>query len=81
MRYEDVTDGRVVELGVHHTIDGNRGRFSADAVRLDEDVRWRTQLAAQDRALALALTAPLLVRYGYLPRAASSSSASVLETI
>jgi hypothetical protein len=81
VRYEDVADGRVVEPGVHHTIDGNRGRFRTDAVRLDEDLRWRTELGAPDRALALALTGPLLVHYGYLPRAASSSNASVLETI
>jgi hypothetical protein len=81
LRYEDLADGRTAELGVHHTIDGNRGRCRSGAVRLDEDLRWRTELRAADRALALAATGPLLVRYGYLPRSASSSSASVLETI
>jgi hypothetical protein len=81
IRYEDVTDGRTVELGVHHTIDGNRGRFRTGQMRLDEDLRWRTELGPADRALAAALTGPLLPLYGYLPRRASSSSVSVLETI
>jgi hypothetical protein len=81
IRYEDAADGREIELGVHHTIDGNRNRFRSGPMRLAEDVRWRSQLGRGDRALALALTGPLLARYGYLPRAASSSSSWVLDTI
>jgi hypothetical protein len=80
VRYEDVADGRVVPLGTHHTVDGNRGRFRTGSIRLSEDLRWRHELDASDRALAIAMTGPLLHRYGYLPRA-SSSTASVLETI
>jgi hypothetical protein len=82
LRYEDVADGRNLTLGVHHTVDGNRNRFRTGAIRLAEDLRWRSSLSAADRALALGLTGALLVRYGYLPRrTASSSSAWVLDTI
>jgi hypothetical protein len=81
IRYEDAADGRVVALGVHHTIDGNRNRFRSGAFTLAEDLRWQTELGRADRALALALTGPLLARYGYLPRAASRSSSRVLDTI
>jgi sulfotransferase family protein len=81
LRYEDLADGRVVELGTHHTVFGNRGRFRTGPARLDEDLRWRSELEGRDRALALALTGPLLARYGYLPRRASSSSSWVLDTI
>jgi hypothetical protein len=80
VRYEDVADDRMVAIGTHHTVDGNRGRFRSGSMQLSEDVRWRQELDASDRALAIALTGPLLHRYGYLPRA-SSSTASVLDTI
>jgi hypothetical protein len=82
MRYEDAADGRTVSLGVHHTADGNRNRFRTGEVTLVGDVRWRSSLSGRDRALAFGLTGPLLARYGYLPRRATSSSSSwVLDTI
>jgi hypothetical protein len=81
VRYEDAADGRAVVLGVHHTVDGNRNRFGTGSFELAEDLRWRAELNRFDRALALALTGPLLARYGYLPRTASSSSSWVLDTI
>jgi len=81
VRYEDAADGRTVRLGLHHTVDGNRNRFRTGALELAEDVRWRAELNRADRALALALTGPLLARYGYVPRTASSSSSWVLDTI
>jgi hypothetical protein len=81
VRYEDAADGREIELGVHHTIDGNRNRFRSGRLALVQDMRWRSQLGRADRALALAFTGPLLARYGYLPRTASSSSSWVLDTI
>jgi hypothetical protein len=82
VRYEDAADGRFVSLGVHHTVDGNRNRFRTGELKLAEDLRWRTALGVSDRALAFALTGPLLARYGYLPRrAAWSSSSWVLDTI
>jgi hypothetical protein len=82
VRYEDAADGRFVSLGVHHTVDGNRNRFRTGELKLAEDLRWRTALGVSDRALAFALTGPLLARYGYLPRrGAWSSSSWVLDTI
>lgn len=63
------------------SLDGNRNRFVTGTLELAEDLRWRAELNRADRALALALTGPLLARYGYLPRTASSSSSWVLDTI
>lgn len=50
-----------------HAIAGNPWRFDPDAaaggVRADE--RWRTGLGPRDRWAVVALTAPLMLRYGY----------------
>jgi hypothetical protein len=58
-------------LGPHHTVAGNQNRFRTGEVRLRLDSRWRRELAPGDRALALALTGPLLLRHGYLTHAPS----------
>jgi hypothetical protein len=55
-------------LRPHHTVAGNQNRFRTGEVRLRLDTRWRRELAPGDRALAMALTAPLLLRHGYLSR-------------
>jgi hypothetical protein len=61
-------------LGPHHTVAGNQNRFRTGEVSLRLDTRWRRELAPGDRALATALTAPLLLRHGYLTHARSSGS-------
>lgn len=47
-----------------HAIAGNPTRFTRGQ-RIEPDERWRTEMAAADRAVATALTAPLLRRFGY----------------
>lgn len=56
---------REVKLGVSHTVSGNPNRFETGAVELRPDERWRSGMTPRDRALATALTLPLLPRYGY----------------
>lgn len=50
---------------VGHNIAGNRLRMQ-ETLRLRPDLEWRNRLPAGDRRLFGVLTAPLLVRYGYM---------------
>lgn len=59
-------NGRQVELAPTHNLSGNPNRFETGRVELKLDEEWRTKLKKQDRSLVTALTAPLLVKYGYL---------------
>jgi hypothetical protein len=61
--------GTAVRLGTSHTAAGNPMRFATGEVPLRPDDAWRTELPAGQRRLVGALTAPLLVRYGYGRRA------------
>jgi hypothetical protein len=54
-----------VRLGTAHTADGNPVRFATGAVPLREDDEWRRHLPSRDRLSVGAITAPLLLRYGY----------------
>jgi hypothetical protein len=63
-------DERTVELGPTHSITGNPDRLRTGPVAVRLDDRWRREMTARDRGLVTALTWPLLVRYGYLPRIA-----------
>lgn len=56
---------RTVRLGPNHTVEGNPVRFATGDVELREDDAWRRELPAAARASITALTAPLLLRYGY----------------
>jgi hypothetical protein len=58
-------DGNGVNLGVHHTIGGNPMRFQQGPMMIRADEGWRTGLPESDRRWVTALTAPLLVTYGY----------------
>ncbi|MBB5134132.1 hypothetical protein HNP84_003858 [Thermocatellispora tengchongensis] len=58
-------------LGVGHTVSGNPMRFTAGAVELVRDDTWRSGLSRSRRWLVLALTWPLMIRYGYCPRGAA----------
>jgi Sulfotransferase family len=60
-------------LGPHHTVDGNPNRFTTGEIRLSQDIRWQDELSFRDRALAMAMTGPLLLRHGYLARAVRGS--------
>lgn len=51
--------------GSQHVIAGNPGRFDAGALVLRPDVEWRSAQPRGARAVATAISAPLLHRYGY----------------
>jgi len=79
VRYEDLAadpEGCVAALGVApvggrrhpgHAVAGNPSMF-APAAPVVVDDRWRTQMRAGPRLASTALTAPLLLRYGYALR-------------
>ena len=46
-----------------HAIAGNNALYEETAVHLDR--RWHRNMSRRDRAVTVALTAPLLYRYGY----------------
>lgn len=56
-------------VGTSHSIAGNPMRFRTGAIALRPDDAWRSALAVGDRRRVTALTAPLLLAYGYAGRA------------
>jgi hypothetical protein len=60
-----IVDGTTVRVRSAHQVSGNPSRFSAGPVALTPDERWRRELPGGGRRLVTALTAPLLVHYGY----------------
>jgi hypothetical protein len=56
---------RTLHLGPNHTVLGNPVRFRTGEVALEEDRAWERHLPAGEGRLIAALTAPLLIRYGY----------------
>lgn len=63
-----------VELTVAHTAAGNPMRFRTGRLELRRDEAWRQELPAAQRRIVTAMTLPLLVRYGYSPKTARSST-------
>jgi hypothetical protein len=62
-----VGDG-VVRLREDHTVSGNPMRFVVGELDLQVDDTWRRAMPTADRVVTTALTWPLLMRYGYIPR-------------
>ena len=54
-----------VTLPMAHTVAGNPMRFRTGAISLLPDEAWRDAMPAEQRRLVTAMTAPLLMRYGY----------------
>jgi hypothetical protein len=54
-----------VRLSANHTVAGNPTRFRVGAVQVRRDDAWRRDMPGARRRLVTALTAPLLLRYGY----------------
>jgi hypothetical protein len=54
-----------IELGPHHIFSGNPMRESTGYVPLVPDDEWRAKLSPSDFTQITAITAPLLLRYGY----------------
>jgi hypothetical protein len=66
----DYLDGHRLVLEPNHTVHGsNRLRFKTGELTLRLDEEWRREMRRTDRALATAMTFPLLLRYGYPLRA------------
>jgi hypothetical protein len=63
-----VVRGRVISLSVDHTVSGNPARFRTGNIELQPDQEWRSKMRGADKDLVTALTAPLLLKYGYLGR-------------
>jgi hypothetical protein len=68
----NVVCGREISLSVDHTVSGNPGRFRRGNIELRPDEEWRVKMRDADKNLVTALTAPLLLKYGYLGRKNSS---------
>ena len=64
----DVLRGREVSLSVDHTVSGNPGRFRTGSIELQPDEEWKVKMRSADKNVVTALTAPLLLKYGYLGR-------------
>lgn len=64
------------KLGRSHTASGNPMRFATGSIAFRADQAWREALHPRDRAVVLALTLPLLARYGYLRRPATAAGPS-----
>ena len=60
-----LADGSV-EVAGQHSVRGNPMRFSHGRQRVRADEAWRRDMARPVRRTVLALTWPLLWRYGYL---------------
>ena len=58
-------DGNRVRLGEHHIFSGNPMSAETGWVEIRPDERWRTELSRAQVAAVTALTAPLLIAYGY----------------
>jgi hypothetical protein len=58
-------DTRVVSLRRSHTASGNPSRFQTGDIRIVSDDEWQAKMRSNDRLLVTALTAPVLLRYGY----------------
>jgi hypothetical protein len=64
----DVVRGREISLSVDHTVSGNPSRFRTGKIGLQPDEEWKVKMRGADKNVVTALTAPLLLKYGYLGR-------------
>jgi hypothetical protein len=63
-----VVRGREISLSVDHTVSGNPSRFRTGNIELRPDEEWKVKMRGADKNVVTALTAPLLLKYGYLGR-------------
>jgi hypothetical protein len=69
----DVVRGREISLSVDHTVSGNPSRFRTGNIELRPDEEWKVKMRGADKNVVTALTAPLLLKYGYLGRKKTST--------
>jgi hypothetical protein len=55
-----------VLLGINHSVFGNAVRFQTGTVKLRLDLAWQTKLTKSRQRTVMALTWPLMLKYGYL---------------
>jgi hypothetical protein len=68
----DVVHGREISPSVDHTVSGNPSRFRTGKIELRLDEEWKGRMRSADKNVVTALTAPLLLKYGYLGRGEKS---------
>jgi hypothetical protein len=51
------------DVGVHHTVSGNRVRFHKGPLELRVDDEWKTSMPRRDRTIVTLMTWPLLLAY------------------
>jgi hypothetical protein len=61
-----IVRGRELSLSVDHTVSGNPSRFRTGNIELRPDEEWKVKMRRADKNVVTALTAPLLLKYGYL---------------
>lgn len=66
-------DGETVSNEPDHALFGNPIRFQHGRIQLREDAEWRTRMRPRDKLITTVLTAPWLMRYGYLGPAKSAA--------
>ncbi len=66
--------GRVLQLGTHHTVEGNPSRFRTGPRHIRADDQWSKDMSKTARAVSIAITAPLFIAYGYHRRKNSPST-------
>jgi hypothetical protein len=57
------------DVGIHHTVSGNRVRFHKGPLELRVDDEWKTSMPPRDRAIVTLMTWPMLFAYRRLSRA------------
>jgi hypothetical protein len=63
-----VVRGREISLSEEHMVSGNPSRFKTGNIELRPDEEWKVKMRGADKNVVTALTAPLLLKYGYLGR-------------
>jgi hypothetical protein len=59
---------KIILRRIHHTISGNPVRLKKDAIFLKDDDEWISKMKKIDKFIVTALTLPLLIKYGYIPK-------------
>jgi hypothetical protein len=57
--------GDLIKLGIHHVALGNPGKFAQTELQVRLDSSWETRQPLVQRSVVTAITAVLLMRYGY----------------
>ena len=68
----EIVRGREISPSVDHTVSGNPGRFLTGNIELQPDEEWKVKMRGADKNIVTALTAPLLLKYGYLGKKKTS---------